>query len=114
MDSLMQTKDIKMLELGNPILQVAIELGIRIRSNMGICFQSETHTDDSEEYSLFFNLSDNRFFCKHCPNVGGSVIDLVCQKQGWERQKAIDWLKHRIDFDIETKNKYYRKDKRNR
>lgn len=108
----MQTKDLKLLEQGNPILQVAIELGIKIRSNMGICFQSENHTDDPDEFTLFFNLADNRFFCKACPNIGGNVIDLVCQRQGWQRQKAVDWLRHRIDFDIETQNKYYRKDKR--
>jgi hypothetical protein len=108
----MKTRDLQLLELGNPILQVAIELGIKIRSNMGLCFQRENHIDGSDEFTLFFNLAENSYFCKVCPNIGGSVIDLVCQSQGWERQKAIDWLKHRIDFDLETKNKYYRKDKR--
>jgi hypothetical protein len=112
MDSLSDDKELKLLELGNPINQVAIELGIKVRSNMGICFQTERHADDADDYTLFFNLTDNSFFCKACPGVGGNVIDLVCQSQGWERQKAIDWLKHRIDFDVETKKKYYRKDKR--
>jgi hypothetical protein len=110
----METKDKKLLEQGNPILQVAIELGIKIRSNMGICFQSESHMEGSDEFTLFFNLADNSYFCKVCPNIGGNVIDLVCQRQGWERQKAIDWLIHRIDFDLETKDKYYRKDKKRR
>lgn len=108
----MKTKDLKSLEQGNPILQVAIELGIKIRSNMGLCFQRESHIDESDEFTLFFNLADNSYFCKVCSNIGGSVIDLVGQSQGWERQKAIDWLRHRIDFDLETQNKYYRKDKR--
>ena len=108
----MKTKDLKLIEQGNPILQVAIELGIKIRSNMGRCFQSASHDDNADEFTLFFNLADNSFFCKVCPNIGGDVIDLVCQKQGWERQKAIDWLKHRIDFDLETKDKYYYRNKR--
>jgi hypothetical protein len=112
MDALMEKRELKLLERGNPIVQVAIELGIKTRSNMGICFQKERHIDDADEFTLFFNLADNSFFCKACPHIGGSVIDLVCQSQGWERQKAIEWLNHRIDFDAETKKKYYRKDRR--
>ena len=112
MDTLMDKRDLKSLERGNPIIQVAIELGIKVRSNMGICFNVESHANDADEFTLFFNLSDNSFFCKVCPNIGGNVIDLVSQNQGWERQQAIDWLKHRIDFDAETKKKYYRKDRR--
>jgi hypothetical protein len=112
MDALMEKRDLKLLEQGSPIIQIAIELGIKTRSNMGICFQSENHSDDADEYTLFFNLADNTYFCKACPDIGGSVIDLVCQRQQWERQEAIDWLKHRIDFDVETKKKYYRKDRR--
>ena len=112
MDPLMKTKDLKLIEQGNPILQVAIELGIKVRSNMGVCFQSESHSDDTDEFTLFFNLADNSFFCKVCPDIGGNVIDLVCQLQGWERQKAIDWLKHRIDYDIETQDMYYRRNKK--
>jgi hypothetical protein len=112
MDPLMDSKDLKLLEQGNPILQVATELGIKIRSNMGRCFQGGHHSDDPDELTLFFNLADNSFFCKVCPDIGGGVIDLVCQRQGWEREKAIDWLKHRIAFDVETQKMYYRKDKR--
>ena len=108
----MEAKDLKLLEQGNPILQVAVELGVKVRSNMGKCFRSERHTDDSDEFTLFFNLAKNSFFCKTCTDVDGNVIDLVCQCQGWERQKAIDWLNHRIEFDLQTQELYYRRGKR--
>ena len=108
----MEAKDLKLLEQGNPILQVAVELGVKVRSNMGKCFRSERHADGSDEFTLFFNLAKNSFFCKTCTDVGGNVIDLVCQCQGWERQEAIDWLNHRIEFDLQTQKMYYRRGKR--
>lgn len=108
----MEDQDLKKLERGNPILQVAVELGIKVRSSTGICFRSERHPDGSDEFTLFFDLAKNSFFCKTCSDVGGNVIDLVCLCQGCDREKAINWLKHRIEFDLETRELYYQKNKK--
>lgn len=108
----MEDRDLKKLEHHNPILQVAVELGIKVRSTTGICFRSERHADTSNEFTLFFDLGKNSFFCKTCGDVGGNVIDLVCQHQDCDREKAISWLKHRIEFDLQTRELYYQKGKR--
>ena len=108
----MEDRQLKMLEQGNPILQVAVELGIKVRGNMGQCFQCEKHADASDEYTLFFDLGKNTFFCKSCQDLGGNVIDLVCLCRACDREKGIDWLKHRIEFDLETRKMYYHKGKR--
>jgi hypothetical protein len=108
----MEDRDLNKLEQGNPILQVAVELGIKVRSTTGICFRSERHVNGSDEFTLFFDLAKNSFFCKTCSDVGGNVIDLVCQYQGCDREKAIDWLKHRIEFDLQTRELYYQKGKK--
>jgi hypothetical protein len=44
--------------------------------------------------------------------VAGDVIDFVCQSQEWDRQKAIDWLSHRIEFDQKTRSMYYGRGKK--
>jgi hypothetical protein len=108
----MEDRDLKMLEHGNPILQVAVELGIKVRSTTGICFRSERHADTSDEFTLFFDLAKNSFFCKTCSDVSGNVIDLVCLYQSCDREKAINWLKHRIEFDLKTRELYYKKGKK--
>jgi hypothetical protein len=56
--------------------------------------------------TLFFNPARNTFFCKTCPDVGGSVIDLVCQHGGVTREAAAAWLAHRMEFDRETRDRY--------
>jgi hypothetical protein len=112
MDSLTDAEQLQLLEQNNPILQVAVELGIKVRGNMGKCFRTEAHAGGADELTLFFNLAENSFFCKTCTDVGGDVIDLVCQYQGWERNQAIDWLNHRIEFDRQTKKMYYQRGKR--
>jgi len=108
----MEDRDLNKLEQGNPILQVAVELGIKVRSTTGQCFRSERHVKGSDEFTLFFDLAKNSFFCKTCSDVGGNVIDLVCQYQDCNREKAIDWLKHRIEFDLQTRKLYYQKGKK--
>jgi hypothetical protein len=45
--------------------------------------------------------------CKSCQDIGGDVVDFICQYKGWEPQQAIEWLAHRIEFDFETRQKYY-------
>jgi hypothetical protein len=98
--------DIQKLERANPIIQVAIELGIKVQSGMGKCFKEERHVADLEKPTLFFNPGKNTFHCRDCEDVGGTVVDLVCQYQGWDRQRAIEWLAHRAEFDRLTKKLY--------
>jgi hypothetical protein len=105
----MEKIDLEKLKRANSIIPVAIELGIKVRGNMGKCFKTERHTDDNEELTLFFNPAQNSFFCKDCEDVGGSVINLVCQYKGWEQKKAVDWLAHRHQFDQMTQKRYHGK-----
>lgn len=108
----MPEPDLKTLERFSPIIGVATELGIKVRGNVGRCFRKDQHLDESEAPTLFFNAAKNSFFCKTCPDVGGSVIDLVSQFQGWDREKAVDWLAHRSEFDQLTRQRYHGKGKK--
>ena len=105
----MQELDLEKLERANPIIQVATELGIKIQGSMGKCFRKDRHPGEIERPTLFFDPARNTFRCRDCPEVGGTVIDLVCQHQGWDRQRAIAWLAHRAQFDQFTKGLYHGK-----
>jgi len=107
----MEVNDERRLEQLNPIIQVAVELGLKVRGNIAQCFRLEQHTD-SETPTLFFSVSENRFLCKTCADVNGGVIEFVCQYKGWDRQTATDWLAHRIDFDRQTRKLYYSRGKK--
>ncbi len=109
----MQEKEIGYIEQANAIVEVAVELGLKVRKNLGGCFRTERHSGQ-EEPSLFFNVARNSFLCKTCGDVGGGVIEFICQYKGWERQKAIEWLAHRIEFDQQTREMYYSKGKKKR
>jgi hypothetical protein len=111
MEKAMEEKLVEQLERSNPIVQVAVELGLKICGNMGRCFYPQRHEPDTGA-TLFFNVAKNTFFCKTCPDVGGGVIDLVCQVQGCDRPQAIDWLAHRVEFDQLTKKRYHGKGKK--
>lgn len=111
MNKLSTHNQLKSLEKANQIVEVAVELGIKVRGNMGKCFRHEGHADGSDDFTLFFNLAENNFFCKYCTDVGGDVVDLVAQYQGCERQSAIDWLEHRVEFDQQTRKMYYQREK---
>lgn len=107
----MHDHEIKHITQANPIVEVAVELGLRLRANTGPCFRTERHADNDQP-ALFFNVAKNTFLCRNCPDVGGGVIDFVCQYKGWERRKAIEWLAHRIEFDQQTRKMYYTKGKK--
>jgi hypothetical protein len=109
----MQENEIKRIEQLNPIVQVAVEMGLPVRDNLGPCFRRERHAHDSEP-SLFFNVARNTFLCKTCGDVGGGVIDFVCQYKGLDRKEAIEWLAHRIEFDQETRQRYYNRGRKRR
>ena len=109
----MEEKEIARIEQANAIIEVAVELGLKVRGNLGPCFRVERHSSEKEP-ALFFNVARNSFLCKSCSDVGGGVIDFICQYKGWERQKAMDWLAHRIEFDQQTRKMYYTKGKKKR
>jgi hypothetical protein len=104
--------DVEKLEKDTPIIEVATELGIKVQGSMGICFKKDKHTEDDGKPTLFFNPGRNNFRCRSCQEVGGSVVDLVCQYQGWNREQAIEWLTHRADFDQHTRKLYCGKGKK--
>lgn len=107
----MEEKEIRQIEQANPIVEVAVELGLKVRGNLGSCFHIDRHLGEDNP-TLFFNVARNSFLCKTCDDVGGGVIDFICQYKGWERQQAIAWLAHRIEFDRETRTKYYTRGKK--
>ncbi len=104
----MEDKELKRIEKASRITEVAVELGIKVRGNMGKCFKAERHCNGNH-LTLFFNVAKNTFLCKTCHDVGGSVVDLVCQQRGWERQQAVEWLAHREEFDQLTQSMYHGK-----
>jgi hypothetical protein len=113
---IMETKelDIQALEKANPIIEVAVELGITVRGSMGKCFKADGHASDDGKPTLFFNPGKNTFLCRSCKEVGGTVVDLVRQYKGWDERKAIEWLAHRAEFDQLTTKLYQGKGRKKR
>lgn len=109
----MEEKEIARIVQANAIIEVAVELGYKVRGNLGPCFRVERHSPE-EEPALFFNVAHNSFLCKSCNDVGGGVVEFICQYKGWEQEKAIEWLVHRIEFDQQTRKMYYTKGKKPR
>ena len=107
----MEEKEIKRIEQANAIVEVAVELGLKVRNNLGLCFRTERHGGEDEP-TLFFNVARNSFLCKTCQDVGGGVIDFLCQYKDWDREEAVGWLAHRIEFDLQTRQMYYTKGKK--
>lgn len=101
--------DLRQLERASPIIAVAVELGIKVQGSVAMCFNRQAHESDEEKPTLFFNPAKNTFSCKTCPDVGGSVVDLVCQYRGWDREQALQWLAHRAEFDRFTHGLYHGK-----
>lgn len=108
----MDENDLKRLEQASAIIQVAIELGIKVKGSVGKCFKQDVHAADDGILTLFFNPARNSFTCRVCPDVGGSVVDLVCQCRGWDKKRAIEWLAHRAEFDEHTRALYHGKGKK--
>lgn len=71
-----------------PVLDVAHWLGLKLRGRSAHCF---AHTPDRHP-SLVFNLRRNTFKCYVCPEIHGSVIDLVMQVRECSCKEAIKML----------------------
>lgn len=71
-----------------PILEVAHGLGLEPRGRSARCF---SHRPDRHP-SLVFNPQTNRFKCYVCPEIHGSVIDLVMQVRECSFKEAIEVL----------------------
>lgn len=108
-DERMEELNLKELNRTNPIIKVAIEFGIKVQGSVAKCFKEDRHSSKDDKPTLFFNPAKNTFLCTECPDVGGTVIDLVCQYNGWDREKAIKWLEHRAEFDAFTAGLYHGK-----
>lgn len=74
-----------------PILDVAERLGLKVRGRSAHCF---AHQPDRNP-SLRFNIEKNTFRCYVCPQVGGSVIDLVMQVLNIPFHEALEYLSGR-------------------
>ncbi len=71
-----------------PILEVAERLGIAVKGRSAHCF---SHSPDRHP-SLVFNPIKNKFRCYVCPDIHGSVIDLVMQVRNCSFKEAINEL----------------------
>lgn len=74
-----------------PILDVAERFGLKIRGRSAHCF---AHQPDRNP-SLHFNIEKNTFRCYVCPQIGGSVIDLVMQVLNLPFHEALKYLSAR-------------------
>ena len=57
----MEEKEITHIEQANSIIEVAVEMGLKVRGNLGPCFRTERHSGEDEP-SMFFNVARNSFF----------------------------------------------------
>jgi len=80
----------------NDILAVAQELGLAVRGTKCRCLRPEAHAHGDRSPSLSFNRRRNTFHCWVCPDVGGSVIDLVMLARGVSREEAVAYLAARV------------------
>ncbi|HHX38395.1 MAG TPA: hypothetical protein GX715_00385 [Armatimonadetes bacterium] len=76
----------------NDIVAVAQELGLAVRGTRCRCLRPEAHAHGDRSPSLSFNRRRNTFHCWVCPDVGGSVIDLVMLARGVSREGAVAYL----------------------
>ncbi len=84
-----------------PILDVAERLGLKIRGRSAHCF---AHQPDRNP-SLRFNIEKNTFRCYVCPQVGGSVIDLVMQVLNVPFHEALEYLSGKGEIKRSTRKR---------
>lgn len=77
-----------------PILELAERLNIPVERNRARCFHPERHSHGDRTPSMSFNPKKNTFRCFVCPDVGGSVIDLVMHALKTDFRGAVAWLKN--------------------
>ena len=71
-----------------PILEVAARLAIPVKGLKAICFNGH----DKRTPSLSFNVRTNTWKCFGACGTGGSVIDLVMEKEKLSFKEALNWF----------------------
>ncbi|OGS37794.1 MAG: hypothetical protein A2293_16330 [Elusimicrobia bacterium RIFOXYB2_FULL_49_7] len=82
-----------------PILEVAARLGLPVARNKTRCLFPERHKNGDRTPSLSFHLPSNTFRCFVCPDVHGSVIDLVMLAKRTDFKGALEYFKTE-DFSL--------------
>lgn len=82
-----------------PILEVASSLGINVVKNRARCLKPQNHSHGDRTPSMSFNIAKNSFRCWVCPDVHGSVIDLVMIARDIGFSEALSFL--RAGYPIE-------------
>ena len=72
---MMQIQDVKQ---NTNIIDIALRLGLEVRSNKSRCFHPENHANGDRTPSLSFSPSRGVFKCFGC-GIGGDVFNLVQQ-----------------------------------
>jgi DNA primase len=75
-----------------PILELAKELGLAVTNNRARCLRPENHSHGDRTPSMSFNSVRNSFKCWVCPEVTGSVLDLVMIARGVSLTEAANYL----------------------
>ncbi|MBI3946891.1 MAG: hypothetical protein HY321_13290, partial [Armatimonadetes bacterium] len=84
----------------NDVVAVARELGLEVRGTKCRCFHPEQHAHGDRTPSLWLNRRANTFRCWVCPEVHGSVIDLVMMVRGVSREEAVRTLAARAGLPL--------------
>ncbi|MBL8029407.1 MAG: toprim domain-containing protein [Fibrobacteres bacterium] len=82
-----------------PILLLAEHLGLPVVRNRAKCVRSENHAHGDRTPSMSLDPARNSFKCWVCPEVKGSVLDLVMQVKGLSLTEAADYLA--VEFNSE-------------
>lgn len=92
----------------NNIIEVARELGVQVSKNTVPCIRQHNHVVKNGSSTMSFNVVANSFKCWVCPDVGGSVLDLVMQVKDVDEASAVQYLAIRSDTDLsEDKSTFF-------
>jgi len=75
-----------------PILELAKQLGITVVRNRARCLKSENHVHGDRTPSMSFDPVRNSFKCWVCPEVKGSVLDLMMLAKDMSLMDAANYL----------------------
>jgi DNA primase len=84
-----------------PILDIAKQLGIKVRGNKAMCFNGH----DDKTPSLCFSENKNLWKCFGC-DAGGDNINLVMGVHQCDFKTALEWLSHFYNIDTSYNHSY--------